>query len=92
MWKPKAGCSGHDCDGEAWDGPRRGQVWGCYRLQGADSPSLQTALLVPGSVAAVTATCKRVRGRERERERETNTGVSGKGTLSHPPTLAMGLG
>lgn len=58
-------------------------------LQGADSPSLQIAPLVPGSVAAVTATCKRVQGRERER-RETNTGVSGKGTLCPPQPRRWG--
>lgn len=45
--------------------------------RGADSPSLQVALLVPGSVAAITATCKRVQGgRKRERERQTQASAA----------------
>lgn len=67
---PKLAAEAHDCDQGAWAGPRGGQM-GCCGLQEADSPSLRVALLVPGSVAPITATCKRVQGgREGMRERE----------------------
>lgn len=64
--------------GLALEGGSRGRCG----LQGADSPSLRVALLVPGSVAPVAATCKRVQGK---REKETQTQASA--ARARSPTL-----